>query len=150
VTARPPAAQRPPIGRDLPMIALGGAIGAVARTAQSASFAVAEGQLPWSTFAENLTGAFLLGLFATTILEGRWRAWWARPLLGTGLLGAYTTYATVGLELHQLVLDGRAALAGAYLTATAVLGLLAGGAGVVLARLVNRRGPTGRRREARR
>jgi fluoride exporter len=148
--ARPAAAHRPPIGRDLPMIALGGAIGAVVRTAQSATFPVGEQAFPWSTFAENLTGAFLLGLVATTLLEGRWRAWWARPLLGTGLLGAYTTYATVGLELHQLVLDGRAALAGAYLAATAVLGLLAGVAGVVLARLVTRQGPTGRRREARR
>ena len=112
------------------MVAVGGAVGAVARTAQSAAFPTAPGALPWSTLAENVTGAFLLGALLAFIVERRTARWWERPLLGTGALGAYTTYATVGLELQLLVAAGAVATAAAYLVATAVLGLLAGGLGV--------------------
>jgi fluoride exporter len=131
---RRPRLGLPPAG-SVGMVGIGGAAGALARTAQSAAFPVEAGAIPWSTFAENLAGAFLLGVLLTLLVERVTAPWWVRPLLGTGLLGAYTTYATVGLELHQLVADGSAGLAVAYLWATALAGLLAGGAGIAAARL---------------
>jgi fluoride exporter len=132
-----PSRRLPPAG-SVAMVGLGGAAGAVVRTAQSAVFPVAAGAFPTSTFAENLTGAFLLGALLTVLTERVAARWWVRPLLGTGLLGAYTTYATVGLELHQLVAHGSVGLALAYLWATALAGLLVGGAGIAAARLAFR------------
>lgn len=131
-TPRPRVAL-PPAG-SVGMVGIGGAAGALARSGQSAPFPVQAGAFPWITLAENLVGAFLLGVLLTVLVERVPTVWWLRPLLGTGLLGAYTTYATVGLELHQLVAQGSAGLAALYLWATAVAGLLAGGAGIAAAR----------------
>lgn len=133
------AAERPrrglPPAASVGVVAVGGAVGALARTAQSTVFPVAVGAFPWSTFAGNLAGAFLLGALLSVLVERAAGSWWVRPLLGNGLLGAYTTYATVGLELHELATGGRVGLAAVYLWATALAGLVAGGAGIASARL---------------
>jgi fluoride exporter len=101
--------------------------------ALSTAFPTTPGELPWSTLAENLSGAFLLAWLLTAVAE-RARTTWVRPLLGTGLLGAYTTFATVGLELHLLTDAGRPAVAVAYLAAIWAGGLLAGGLGFAAGR----------------
>lgn len=137
-TARAPTSSKtlpslPPV-RATGLVAAGGTLGALARAAQNALLPVEPGTFPWSTFAENLAGAFLLGALITVLLKRGKGSTWAHPLLGTGLLGAYTTYATVGLELHLLVRDGHPALAAFYLWTTALAGLLACGAGIFLAR----------------
>lgn len=119
------------------VVAVGGAVGALARTAQSTVFPEVLGAFPWSTFAGNLAGAFLLGALLTVLVERAAGSWWVRPLVGNGLLGAYTTYATVGLELHELAASGRIGLAAVYLWATALAGLVAGGAGIASARLLS-------------
>jgi CrcB protein len=49
-----------------------------------------------------------------------------RPLLGTGLCGALTTFSTLQLELLDLLDSGHAALAAAYAAAS-----LCGGFGVL-------------------
>jgi CrcB protein len=59
------------------------------------------GHFPWGTFAVNVTGAFVLGVVAGA-LSGD-----AYTLVGTGLLGAYTTFSTWMLETHRLGEDGR-------------------------------------------
>lgn len=130
-----------PPARSVALVAAGGAAGALVRTTQSAAFPPAAGQLPWSTLAENVAGALLLGWLLTLLTERLPGVAWARPLLATGLLGAYTTYATVGLELHLLARDGALATAAVYAAATVLLGLLAGGTGVALGRWRPRRRP---------
>ena len=50
----------------------------------------------------NLSGAFVLGLLTGAALSGD-----ALRLLGTGLLGAYTTFSTWALESHRAAEDGR-------------------------------------------
>jgi len=50
----------------------------------------------------NLSGAFVLGVLTGAALSGD-----ALRLLGTGLLGAYTTFSTWMLESHRLGEDGR-------------------------------------------
>ena len=103
-------------------MAVGGS-SSLARALVSAAFPVAPGAFPWSTFAENLSGAFLLALLLTLAVEHLADRPWVLPLLGTGTLGAYTTFATVSLELERLVADGSAGLAIAYAAATLVAGL---------------------------
>jgi CrcB protein len=80
---------------------LGGA-GAMARFLLDGTVSErAGGHFPWGTFAVNASGAFLLGIVAGT-LDGD-----AYTLVGTGLLGAYTTFSTWMLESHRLGEDGR-------------------------------------------
>jgi CrcB protein len=49
----------------------------------------------------------------------------ARPFLGVGVLGGYTTYSTFAVDAQRLVLDHRPLLALVYVVATVVSGALA-------------------------
>lgn len=53
-------------------------------------------RLPWGTILVNLTGSFLLGLFAGLALGGNTIA-----LLGTGFCGALTTYSSFVVQTHD-------------------------------------------------
>jgi fluoride exporter len=52
---------------------------------------------PWATFAANLVGTALLGYFVTRLQERLPPSTFRRPLLGTGLCGALTTFSTLQL-----------------------------------------------------
>jgi CrcB protein len=104
-------------------VAAAGAAGALARYALALALPPADGGLPVATLVANLSGCLLLGL-----LVGRApRAAWARPVLGTGLLGGWTTWSALAVETDAL-LRGAPAVAAGYLG-------LPLGAGVLLARL---------------
>ncbi len=60
-----------------------------------------------------------------------------RPLLGTGLCGALTTFSTIQVELLQMLDADRLGLAAAYAAVSLALGLLA----VALATNLARGGP---------
>ena len=77
-----------------------------------------ESAFPFGTLAVNLTGALTLG-----VLHGAGVGGDALRLLGTGLLGAYTTFSTWMLESHRLGEDGRVRLALANVLVSLVLGL---------------------------
>jgi CrcB protein len=136
-TAHRPAAvgihRRDP--RVLGWIALGGFLGTLARYGVVRAFPTASGGFPWATFAINTSGAFLLGLILTTILE-RWRHAppYLRPVTCVGFLGAWTTMSTFALETDVLVKDGRVAVAIAYLIATLFAGVTAAALGIAIGR----------------
>lgn len=123
------------------VVAVGGAAGASIRVLALAALPTSTGGFPWATLAANGTGAFLLGLLLTVLHElGDARAY-ARPLLGTGLLGAYTTVSSVAVESGLMVRDGSWPLAGLYVAVTITAGLAAAFLGIAAARrlLVGRR-----------
>jgi len=92
-------------------MALLGALGAYAR------YRVALAVPPRGTLVVNLTGAFVLGLLVGAGVDGD-----ALLILGTGFLGAYTTFSTWMVERSYLALSVGAGFA------LALLGWLLGGA----------------------
>jgi len=130
MTTAPLAGQAP----ALAAVSVGGAVGALARYGLGLVFPHDVGTLPWATFAINVSGCLLIG--ALVVLVTRWRAAHplARPLLGTGVLGGYTTFSTYSVDAHQMLAAGRIGAAAAYVTGTLVAAVAATWLGMGLAR----------------
>lgn len=120
--------------RQVALVATGGAVGALARVGLAERFPVVPGAFPWTTFAENLVGAFLLGLVLTLLAERIAATPAVRLLVCTGALGAFTTYSTFAVELLRLAEDGRVLTAGAYAGGSLLLGVAAALTGIRAAR----------------
>jgi len=123
-------------GRELIAIFAGGAAGALVRAGLAQGLAHSPTSWPWATFIVNVAGCFLLGYFATRLQERLPLSAYRRPLLGTGLCGALTTFSTVQLELVRMLDHGRAGLALGYATASVVCGFLAVAAATAMVRRV--------------
>jgi len=101
-------------------VGLFGAVGAIARfLLDGVVSARASSSFPWGTLVVNLTGAFALG-FVTGKLSGD-----AQLLVGTGLLGGYTTFSTWMFESHRLGEDGELRAGVVNLLGSLILGILA-------------------------
>ena len=116
-------------------IVAGGVVGAAARAGLAEALPWNERGWPWATWIANLAGTLLLGYFVTRLQERLPPSTYPRPLLGTGLCGALTTFSALQIELIQLARHGRVALAAGYLVASVAAGLV----GVYLATAVVRR-----------
>lgn len=121
--------------RELGAIFAGGALGAALRTGLVELAPTRVGSWPWPTFAVNLVGSFLLGYLITRLQERLPVTAYRRPLLGTGLCGALTTFSTFQLDLLHLLDHDRAALALLYAAGS----IAAGFAGVTLGTAIVRR-----------
>jgi len=120
--------------------AIGGAVGSVARYEASLHFT--NDQFPWTTLLVNCSGAFLLGVLGT-LFALRWTGRDALTVgVCTGVLGGFTTFSALCVEVVDLVRHDHAGTAAAYLVASAVIGLLAAAAGIAVARSVAAATPT--------
>jgi CrcB protein len=86
---------------------------------------------PWGTFAVNMAGALLLGYFVARLRDHPEEGL-AHPFLTTGICGTLTTFATLQLELFEMIGAGNVGLAAAYVAATLVAGYLFVRAGLTL------------------
>lgn len=121
--------------RDAMLVAAGGATGALARYLIGLAFvARTSGSMPWHTFAINISGALLLGLLMGVALRSGEAAEPWILLIGTGLLGGFTTFSTLAFEGVSLFESGRAGTAMLYAFGSIALGLLAAWAGLAAAR----------------
>jgi fluoride exporter len=111
--------------REVAAIFAGGFAGAVARAELADALPYRVGHWPWATFVVNIAGAFLLGYFATRLQERLPVSAYRRPLLGTGLCGALTTFSTMQLELLTMLDANRVGMAGAYALLSVAAGFLA-------------------------
>jgi len=102
---------------------VGGALGALARWGLDAAMPFGGHGWPWATFTANVAGTALLGYLVTRLQERLPPSTFRRPLLGTGLCGALTTFSTLQLELVKLARHGQAGVAAAYLLASLGAGL---------------------------
>lgn len=114
---------RPALPAALAAVALGGAVGACLRAGVDHAFPAASGVFPWATFAINVSGSFLLALLPGIAVVRRRPL--LPPLLGTGVLGGWTTLSTASDQTRALLAGGHAATAGAYLVGTLAAALLA-------------------------
>jgi fluoride exporter len=120
--------------RRVAAVAAGGAVGATLRYAFLVLFPVEAGVFPLTILAENLVGAFALGVLGS-VLVARWpEAADLHAFAMTGVVGSFTTFSAVSLDLVLLVEAGRGLLAAAYASASVCLGLLVAVAGTALGR----------------
>jgi fluoride exporter len=114
-----------PDWRELAAIFSGGVVGAIARAELVEALPYHVGAWPWATVIVNIVGAFLLGYFTTRLQERLPVSAYRRPLVGTGLCGALTTFSTMQLELLQMLDGGRIGLALTYASVSVTTGFLA-------------------------
>jgi CrcB protein len=93
------------------------------------------GAFPAGTLTVNVSGSLLLGLL-TGLAAHHGLPAPALTILGTGLLGAYTTFSTFSYETVRLLEDGAVAEAALNVAGSLALGLAAAAAGLGLALLL--------------
>jgi CrcB protein len=119
------------------MIAVGGALGALARYQLAAMIqARIPAGFPWGTFVVNVSGCLIMGIAATLltdrlVVHPNWRF-----LIPIGFIGAYTTFSTFEYETFRAVSDGAWLIGGLNVLASVVAGYAALWLGVVLSRAI--------------
>ncbi|SER33645.1 CrcB protein [Gracilibacillus ureilyticus] len=96
------------------LIGLAGFIGAVLRYLVGLPFSSEEAVFPFGTLIANLAGSFILA-YLTNILFKKW------PIpaniqtaLATGLIGSFTTFSTLSVEMVTLLQHNKTLLAFIY------------------------------------
>ena len=137
------SAVRPPHLRPLYLlvVGLGGSAGTLAR------FLLQQRVEPWQgvplvTIAINVSGAFLLGLLLETLVRrgedvGRRRL--LRLLLGTGVLGGFTTYSALAADTVTLLHESQVLWGILYAVGTVLLGAVGAVIGIAVGVRANRR-----------
>lgn len=105
-------------------VAVGGAIGAAGRWGVAWLFgeilaAPAAGTWPWATLAVNIVGCALIG-FAARSIERESTSW---AFVVTGLLGGFTTFSALAVELNDMADADRLGLGVLYAMVTLVAGV---------------------------
>ena|SRR5204862_2080547 len=121
-------------------IFVGGGLGSLARWGASGLIANRFGEtFPWGTLIVNVSGSFVIGLFATlTGPDGRWLAPVTfRTFFIWGICGGYTTFSSFSLQTLELANDGQWFRAGANTVLSVVLCLLGVWLGHLLATALN-------------
>lgn len=139
----PATAARPAHTRPLLVlaVALGGLAGTPVRYAAELAWPAAPGQWPIGTFTVNIVGALVVGALLEALARaGDDRGWRrvTRLTVGTGFLGALTTYSSLSVEI-DLLLDHRWWLAPAYAVTSVLAGTLAAATGIATAAAIHRR-----------
>jgi CrcB protein len=122
-------------------VAVGGAIGSVARLWLSVHVALLTGLgFPWGTVLVNILGSLVIGFVATlTGPNGRVVVPInAQAFVMVGLCGGFTTFSAFSLQTLELARDGRLMQAGANVVLSVVLCLSAVAFGHWLAALFGR------------
>lgn len=108
------------------LVFVGGALGTLARYGLDHTVGTA-GAFPLSTALVNLVGSFVLGFLTGLAPRAS-----VRLLVGTGLMGGFTTYSALAVQLDTLVREGDLALAALHGLGGLVLGVIAAAAGWAL------------------
>jgi CrcB protein len=118
----------------LVVIAVGGALGSLARWGLTVAWPVRPGGFPWATVTANVSGAAALGVLMVFVLDVWPPSRYVRPFIGVGVLGGYTTFSTAMLDTRGQLIAGRPAQAAVYVFGGLLAGLVAVWLGIVLAR----------------
>ncbi len=91
---------------------------------------------PFGTFIINLSGALVMGFFATFTMERAIASTELRALVAIGFLGSYTTFSTYALDTANLLHSGQWAKSLIYWSGSAILGVVCLELGSALARKI--------------
>lgn len=116
-------------------VAIGGALGSLARYGTGLWLRPWSGAFPWATLAVNVLGSLAIGFIWATLAARPASPEWLRLGLMTGVMGGFTTLSALSLESLLMLQAGAAGLALLNLLANLLLGLAACGLGFWLARL---------------
>jgi CrcB protein len=130
----------------LPVIAMGGMLGASARYGAAEAWPTDAHAMPWTTLGVNALGCLLIGALMVLVVEIGGAHPLLRPFAGVGVLGGFTTFSTYAVETNSLIQAGRPALALGYWAGTLLVALVAVATGVFLARAAARTAGGVRRR----
>ncbi|MFD5007907.1 fluoride efflux transporter CrcB [Streptomyces mutabilis] len=136
-----------PRWRVVAVVAVGGAVGAALRYGASrlwrngtdahAVWRTGEAAFPWTTLVVNVVGCFLMGVLTVALKERFTRApELLNPMLGTGVLGGFTTFSSYTDDTRRLLENDQTADALGYLVLTVAAALAGVALGVALARAV--------------
>jgi CrcB protein len=125
----------------LAAVAVGGVAGAFLRYGAALLWPTHPGGFPGTTLLVNLSGCAAMGVLMAVITTLPAVHPLARPFLGTGILGGYTTFSTYALDAHRLLAAGFPGTALAYLAATVAGALVAVTAGLLATRVALRAAP---------
>lgn len=138
--AEPSASEKPQIalGVELALVGLGGVIGTLSRygiggvVAGWSGINATEMSNPVATLIVNILGALALGALVASLRSmaeqdriGTERAARLRLLLGSGVLGGFTTYSGFATLSSEMLMGGQAMGAIGYAGATVAVGLIA-------------------------
>ncbi|WP_298263204.1 fluoride efflux transporter CrcB [Acidocella sp.] len=121
-------------------VALGGALGSVARYALGNAMTLALGaDFPWGTLLINVLGSFVISFFG--VLSGAQARFpvpfEARVFVTVGLCGGFTTFSSFSLQTVELARNGQPMRAALYVAASATLCIIACALGYVAAAALN-------------
>ncbi|GAA2059131.1 fluoride efflux transporter CrcB [Streptomyces cheonanensis] len=104
------------------LVLVGGMVGAPLRYLTDRAVQARHDQVfPWGTLTVNLTGCLLFGALTGAAAAGAASSE-VQLLLGTGLLGALTTYSTFSYETLRLAESGARLLAALNMAVSVVVG----------------------------
>jgi CrcB protein len=112
--------------KNILLVGLGGGLGSIARYLCQRWFALSYSlSFPWATFAVNISGCFLIGLFWGMSFRSfdNNESW--KLFLMTGICGGYTTFSAFTLEGIGLIKEQRMGLFFLYAAGSVIAGLLA-------------------------
>ena len=113
-------------------VALAGALGAPARYLLERVVSASHRRLfPWGTFVVNVSGSLALGVVVGLVLAQGWSKD-AQSVLGTGFLGAYTTFSTFAYETVRRAENGAPRVAATYAVTSFVASVAAAAIGLAL------------------
>ena len=105
-----------PAPRLVVAVAVGGAVGALARWGLTEAFPAESDAFPWATFAINVVGSFALALLPALAVVRRRRL--LAVGLGPGVLGGFTTLSAYSEQTRALLDHGQTGTATLYLVGT--------------------------------
>ncbi len=118
------------------LVALGGGLGAAGRFGVSLVMPARSDGWPWATFTINVAGSLMIGVLAgwLAMRGGAGEPW--RLFLGVGVLGGFTTFSAYSLETMRMIERNDWVGASAYSIGSVIVGLVAVGLGLLVAKRV--------------
>ncbi len=119
------------------LVALGGALGSVARYLVGGWIADWMGTtFPYGTFAINLTASFIIGFFLAFAQDRAGLSPYWRLFIAVGFVGGYSTFSTYEYESIRLLQDGEFLLGAVYLVGSMTAGAIAAIGGITVGSLI--------------